>query len=303
MKSLVVGYGSIGTRHARLLTDLGCRTAVVSKREVNFPIRYASLRDAIQSESPEYVVLSNETSGHYETLTELAATGFTGTVLVEKPLFGHFQEFPPYPFQNVFVAYNLRFHPIIQRLRNALEGQTILSVQGYVGQYLPEWRPSTDYRTCYSARAELGGGVLRDLSHELDYLLWILGGWRHVAAVGGHYSPLEINSDDVYSLMLVTPACPVVSLQINYLDRKGRRLLIINTVEHTYTADLVAGTLEVDKTPEVFSVDRDHTYRKMHEALISDDTSVVCSLQEGLETLRLIDAAEESAKRREWVNR
>jgi siroheme synthase (precorrin-2 oxidase/ferrochelatase) len=44
--ALVIGYGSIGARHARLLIELGCRTIVVSGRSIDFPIVYPSIETA-----------------------------------------------------------------------------------------------------------------------------------------------------------------------------------------------------------------------------------------------------------------
>lgn len=303
MRALVVGYGSIGARHSRLLEELGCHTAVVSRREVDFPVAYPILAEALETEQPDYVVIANATNQHHNTLLALSLLGYTGTVLVEKPLFSNWQEISPQPFRKVFVAYNLRFHPIIQRLRTLLDRQKILSVQAYVGQYLPDWRPTSDYRTSYSASAEQGGGALRDLSHELDYLTWLLGKWERVSAIGGHFSSLEITSDDIFALMLVTLSCPIVMLQLNYLDRLARRFVIINTANHTIEADLIKGTITIDRDSESFTVDRDATYRAMHEAILSGRTSNLCSLDEGVETLRLIAAADLAAKRGEWVER
>lgn len=303
MKALVVGYGSIGARHSRLLTELGCRTGVVSRREVEFPIVYHDLSVALVTESPDYVVIANETNQHYETLSKLTSRNFKGSVLIEKPLFKHHRELPLRPFKKAFVAYNLRFHPAIQRLKNLLEHERVLSVLGYVGQYLPEWRPTSDYRTCYSARAEQGGGVLRDISHELDYLTWILGGWERVVALGGHYSPLEITSDDIYAITMVTPLCPIVNLQMNYLDRAGRRFLLVNTSDHTIEVDLVKGTVTVDRSSETLAVERDSTYRAMHEAIISGNGNNLCTLEEGNEIMRLIGAVEHSAEKEIWVKR
>ena len=60
---------------------------------------------------------------------------------MEKTLFSDFKVFDKTPFKQISVAYNLRFHPIIQRLKNLIEGEDVLSVQAYVGQYLPDWRP------------------------------------------------------------------------------------------------------------------------------------------------------------------
>lgn len=303
MKALVVGLGSIGARHARVLTELGCHTAVVSRRQVDFPIIYSSLATALGAELPEYVVIANETSAHGDALSTLASLGYTGSILVEKPLFNKYHELGSNSFSKVNVAYNLRFHPIIRRVKSLLNGEEILSVQAYVGQYLPAWRPAIDYRTSYSASIELGGGALRDISHELDYLVWILGGWKQVAAVGGHYSSLEIDSDDVFSIMLDTPACPIVSLQMNYLDRIGRRFVLINTSNHTIEADLVKGTVTVDADSESLSVERDFTYREMHKAMLAGEDEIICSLSEGLDVMRLIDAAELASKNREWVRR
>jgi predicted dehydrogenase len=301
LKSLVIGYGSIGARHARLLGELGCRTAVVSVREIDFQLTYSDLAKAVADEQPDYVVIANATNQHHDTLEKLVHLGFCGTVLVEKPVFNHPLQVPPHSFQNVFVAYNLRFHPIILRLKSLLEGEEIISVQAYVGQYLPDWRPTTDYRSSYSASAEQGGGALRDLSHELDYLSWILGGWQRVIAIGGHFSSLEITTDDVFALMLVTPECPIVTLQLNYLDRLTRRCILINTASHTIEADLIKGTVTIDRDVESFVTERNATYRAMHEAILTGNSDTLCSLEDGLSTLRLIEAAEFSAKQEKWI--
>lgn len=301
VKALVVGYGSIGARHARLLTELGCPTAVVSRRQVDFPFVYSGLVSALTGHRPGYVVVANSTSLHHDTLAELAAAGYSGRVLVEKPLFDLCRPIPTSAFQSISVAYNLRFHPVIQRLRELVTGETVLSVQAYVGQYLPDWRPDTDYRQSYSASAEQGGGALRDLSHEFDYLSWLFGNWRAVTALGGHVSSLEIDSDDLFVLLMQTSRCPVVSVQVSYLDRIARRCIVVNTERHTIEVDLVGGTLAVDQKIETFAIERDQTYREMHRAILNEDVRMLCTVEEGVATLQLIEAAERANQRKEWV--
>jgi predicted dehydrogenase len=303
MKALVVGYGSIGSRHARLLNELGCRTAVVSSREIDFNKVYRSVSEALNSQDPEYIVIANKTNQHYDTLMELINLDYDGTVLVEKPLFSKFLGIPQNKFKDIFVGYNLRFHPVIQRLLALFKNKKILSVQAYVGQYLPYWRPQTDYRKTYSASVTEGGGVLRDLSHELEYLSWILGGWERLTALGGHYSHLEITSDDVFAVMLVTRKCPVVTVQLNYLDRETRRLILINMDDYTVEADFVSGTLTINKEVEKFNVERDQTYRTMHKAVLKGDYTFLCSIEEGMDVMGMIQAAEQSVKEKKWVSR
>lgn len=303
MNCLVVGYGSIGSRHARILGDLGCGVAVVSQRDIDFPFTYSDLSQAVQEENPEYVVIANSTHCHFDSLAILGELGYSGKVLVEKPLFDYYKELPNDSFKGGYVAYNLRFHPVIQRLRSVLQDDAVVSVQAYVGQYLPDWRPGSDYRESYSAKKNSGGGVLRDLSHELDYLSWIFGEWKSVTALGGHLSQLEITSDDIFTIMMATSDCPIVSVQMNYLDRVGRRYLVVNTAERTLYADLVKGELMVDRESEAFSLDRDFTYKAMHKEILSGNTSSVCTFSQGLDTLRLIESIEKSARETVWLNR
>ena len=300
MKTVVIGYGSIGSRHARILRELGCYVAIVTQQSLESYPHYPSLEEAVSSEKPEYVVVANRTSAHHHSLWELSRLGFQGITLVEKPLF---HEIFPYPGgkQKIFVGYNLRFHPVVQRLYSLLQSAQILTMQVYVGQYLPTWRPQQDYRASYSAHREEGGGVLLDLSHELDYLRWMLGEWTSLTALGGHVSTLEITSDDIFLLLLSMERCPALTLQMNYLDRVTHREILINTNEHTIKADLVHSTLSLDGISQSFEINRDDTYRKQHASILQHDFQYLCSLEEGMKVLQMIKAAEQAAQEQTWI--
>lgn len=303
MNALVIGYGSIGSRHAKCLNQLGVEVSVISQQDLQqFPV-YSNLSTALQAKSFGYIIIANPTHEHYGTFAELADLHFSGIVLIEKPLFHLSANIPQNFFQAVFVAYNLRLHPVIQQLRQLLKNQKVLSVQAYVGQYLPAWRPQRDYRASYSSKKGEGGGVLRDLSHELDYLNWLLGGWTSLAARGGHYSHLEIDSEDVYHLLFETLLCPLVHVQLNYLDRTARREIFIQTDDLTITADLIGNRLKVNEEVFPFKMDQDFTYLSLHKAILQGTSQHLCSLEEGVEVLKMIEAAELSSERKVWVDR
>jgi predicted dehydrogenase len=301
LKALVIGYGSIGARHARILSALGHDTAVVSKRAVDYPDYFSDLETALHSQAPDYVVIANATIDHFATVCELSRLGYKGIVLVEKPVFSRVEPLPPLSFRRLVVAYNLRFHPLIQRLRALLEGETILSATCLVGQYLPDWRPGTDYRQSYSSHADQGGGVLRDLSHELDFLAYLFGPWLRVCASGGHLSALEGDSDDIFGLILEFEHCPITMLHMSYTDRIGRRQIVVQTDSKTIEVDLVKGLLIVNDVVEQVSVERDQSYRAMHEAAIAGHSDIICTLHQATETVALIGAAERSARQACWV--
>jgi len=295
MKVIVIGYGSIGSRHASVLTELGCRVALVSRRNIDFDLSYSSLKEALVEEQPEYVIIANQTSEHFETLKTLTELGFEGTILIEKPLFQFARPLSNSWGDNIFVAYNLRFHPLIQKLNDFLKSENIISILAYVGQYLPEWRPQQNYRMHYSAKKEEGGGVLRDLSHELDYLNWICGGWQTITAIGGHYSHLEIDSDDSFSIMMTTERCPSVMIQMNYLDRISQRKIVVNTDLHTINVDFIKGTFQVDAEIDQVKVERNDTYLAQHQSILDHQFEKLCTLAEGMDIMKMIHAIEDSA--------
>ncbi len=303
MNCLIIGYGSIGARHANILKEMGHSVHVVSKRDItDFPC-YKSIKEALQNKGFDYVIISNETYNHYNRFVELNELGYSGKLLIEKPVFLEPCSLPQSGYENVFIAYNLRFHPVVQKLREFLNGKEIYSIQVYVGQYLPDWKPGTDYTESYSASKAQGGGVLRDLSHELDYINWIADGWKRVAAIGGKFSDLQIDSDDVFVLLLEMEDCPVASVQMNYLDRKARREIIVNMKDHTIKADLIHSTLEIDGEMTMFEVEKDLTYTIQHNAILNGDYNTACTLKQGMDVLNLIHAAELASKKQEWGNR
>ena len=303
MKAIVVGFGSIGKRHERLLKKLGHEVALVSRRTIKGRRTYSSILQAVADWDPEYVVVASRTSEHLEDVVALVNAGYSGKVLIEKPLFAKVHKIPTLGFSDVFVGYNMRFHPLVRRFRELTLEIPIHAVHAYVGQHLSEWRPETDYRQGYSADRKQGGGVLRDLSHELDYLNWCLGGWKRLTASGGQFSQLEIKSDDVFSILFETSSCPVVSVHLNYLDSLPKRKISVLTDKGSIHVDIIAGTLAFWNGIETFKTEWDDVYIAQHQAVVDRDKSVICSLKEGMEVVFMIRAAEKAAAEKIWVAR
>jgi predicted dehydrogenase len=290
MKTLVVGFGSIGSRHAHILKDLNFEVTVITKQNIDIFKSFDSIQDAFESEKFDYVVIANKTCEHYQTLNSLKEYAYQGKVLVEKPLFDKTQSEQELSFLECYVGYNLRFHPLIMKLHDLLHNETIVSCQTYVGQYLPQWRPQSDYRKSYSAHKNEGGGVLLDLSHELDYLSFIFGSWKRLTALGGHLSKLEIDSEDVVSILMETEKCPILCLEMNYLDRVAKRQIIVNTNEKNIHVDLIKGTINVNGKVESFEIERNYTYIKQHLALITGEIDYLCNLKCAQDTMKQIEA-------------
>ncbi len=299
-RALVIGYGSIGKRHVKILLEMEFDLAVVSRRQIDFPKTYKTIGAATSEWQPEYVVIASRTEEHANDLAALQQSGFNGRVLVEKPLIAVPSDVTEKPFLSFNVAYNLRFHPLMDALRDALEGQKILAMTVHIGHYLGDWRPGTDYRDSYSA-GHAGGGVLRDLSHELDYVLWLMGAWKRVAALGGKLSQLDIESDDIMSILMETERCPAVSIHMNYLQKSPQRDIVIMTQDETLRADFIAGTFSSDADSKTVDAPDNLSYQRQHEAINSDQPSHACTVEQGLAVVHIIEAIERALVEEKWV--
>ncbi len=299
---VVVGAGSIGSRHQRILKQLGHQVSVVSANSPN--AEFKSLSDALERQSIDYVVIASQTSQHFHDFSTLIRNKFKGRVLIEKPLFEKPHKLKSNLFSFAAVGYNLSFHPAMIWLKSTLPklGQ-LSSANFYVGQHLPSWRPDTDYRKSSSAKDISGGGVLRDLSHEFDLAQHLFGDWQRLTAIGGKFSNLEITTDDTFSILISATKCSVVSVDLNYLDQIKQRIIIINGNNGTISVDLVGNNAKFNDLEVKFSVSADDSYAAQHLAVIANDSQDICTLDDALKVVETIEEIETSAKKQKWVSK
>ena len=297
-KALVVGAGSIGIRHARVLTALGHDVAIVSSRPSDEFQRFDGIPAALAEFDPAYVVVASETARHASSVDELAGAGFHGMLLVEKPLSVRAASLAA--FDRVGVGFNLRFHPVIARVAELLAATEVYTVEVYAGQHLSDWRPGRPTADQYSANRARGGGVLRDLSHEFDYLGHMLGACRGAFARGGRLGDVTVDSDDAWGIVAEYERAPVVTAQLNYLDTRARRRIVATTASGTVEADVIAGTVRHGDSTEDLPSERDETYSRMHRAML-EGSGPVTTAAEAAATEDVIDLIERSAAGQRWL--
>lgn len=306
MKALIIGYGSIGKRHHSVLLELYPKAKIhlVSSRPQDGEIVFPDLKSVEDISAYDYYIISSQTSRHFDDLSFLNEKISCKKILLEKPVFdrvrhiGNADNF-------IRIGYNLRFHSILKVLRTELSTRTVLTAGIQTGQYLPSWRPGTDYRNSYSSSCERGGGVLLDLSHELDYAQWLFGKCIELHAVNRKVSSLEIDSDDIMSMIAVTDRNVIVTISIDYLSRITIRRLIIQCQDSTIFADLIACRIDIamdeSQCSQIAEVlpDRNDTYRKMHREILEGSGCDACTLDEGLSVMTIVEKIRKS-ERKDW---
>jgi predicted dehydrogenase len=310
VKVALLGLGSAGARHAANLIDLG--TDVTGwdpdpDRHAEGVTRSETV-DAALAGADAAVVASPNTAHASQALAALEAGV---PVLVEKPLAVtsaealEIAEFAERRGVLCAVAMNLRFHPAILALRELIgsgELGRVLFASASFGYDLRRWRPDTDYRRSYSARAELGGGIVLDAIHELDYLLWLLGPVQSVSAVTAHVSDLEIDVEDTAVAALTFASGAVGALDLNFVEQAYRRGCVIAGDRASARWDwtqqtVVVASPERTRTIDV-TADVAETYRAEVEdflAVVSDGGAPRTSAAEGLAAVRLAEALKASA--------
>ena len=276
--ALVVGTGSIGRRHLRNLAALG--VGRLSAYDAD-PDRLAFARDDLGADGhdsleaalgagPDVVLVCTPPVSHVE--TALAAIGVSADVFVEKPLASSLDgvdgllDAATRSGRVVQVGYNLQFEPALERVKELIDGGAIGRVvwaRAEFGQYLPDWRPWQDYRRSYTARRELGGGIVLDASHELAYVMWLLGTPVEVRAMGGTVGALEVDVEDSATVLMRFADGAQADVHVDFLQRQPVRQLKAVGVDGTILLDLLSGELSLlpDGESELFPPDDDLAYR------------------------------------------
>lgn len=288
-RALVAGLGSIGRRHLRLLraalplADI----RVLRHSGCDGAIQYAdgcfSRLDEACAFAPDLAVIASPAPFHIPTATALAESG--AHLLVEKPVSDCTQGVAELIAlcatrgQLFQVGYNLRFLETLQCFRAEIAAGRIGTVQAVrceIGQYLPAWRPDADYSTTVSAQKALGGGVLLELSHELDLLRWVFGEVDWLSAWIGRQSAMEIDVEDSAMLQIGFASGTVAQLGMDFLRRDTTRSCTALGSEGSLRWDAVAGRVDhfdpqAARWTEVTQItpERDASYRAQIAALVA----------------------------------
>lgn len=312
---LVLGLGSIGRRHATNLAALhpGARLTFVrhTAAEDDFTrslgARVVDRLDAVIEDPIDLAVLATPSANHRDALPALIERACP--LLVEKPVVTSLDDadavsrlLETAPPAVRAAGFNLRQLPSLSRFRDAVAGGrlgTPVRASFIAGQWLPSWRPGTDYRSSYSSDASRGGGVELDLSHEFDVARWFFGDLAVEYARGGRLTSLELEANDT-SVSVLAPAtgpAPVVTVSLDYVARQRVRWYEVvgedGRIEWSLDGRLElsdsTGRHDLSLSPSDFDVAATYVemIRGVIDAATTGATSGFQSLEDGLASTRL----------------
>jgi predicted dehydrogenase len=339
MKFLIAGLGSIGRRHFRNLIALGEKDLVLLRTRkatlpddelAGYPVE-SNIHEALQKHKPEAVIVANPTALHLDVAIPAAEAG--RHILLEKPV-SHslerldlLQQAAQKSGSKILVGFQFRYHPTLNQARELIQSGRlgkILTVHAHWGEYLPQWHPWEDYRQSYAARTDLGGGVIRTLTHPLDYLRSLVGEVESLWSFNGHISPLELDVEDVAEIGLKFSNGAIGGVHLNYFQRPPVHRLEIVGTDGTLRWDNADGILQcshalasfgsfsdrppapVNQTfapPEGFERNQLFVAQTRHFIeIVRGESEPVCTLEDGIRALELALAAIESESTLQMVS-
>jgi predicted dehydrogenase len=235
-------------------TDVTVVTKSVLPQQLAALATYTTIAEALAAHSFQAAFICTPTSSHITGLLPILRAG-VANIYIEKPL-SHNLENIDEVFalaatykNNIVVGYDLHFDPGIQKVRSLLHDNTIgkpVSINAFVGQYLPDWRPYEDYRKGMSARKETGGGVLLDIVHEFDYLCWLIGNVHSVAGLYTNSGALGIETEEAAEVLLKFENGAIGSVHLDYLQPTLVRHFIITGTKGSITCNVSEKKLHWD---------------------------------------------------------
>lgn len=259
MKVLIVGLGSIAQKHIKALRkifselDIYALRSSVDAKSISDVTNIFNLTE-IESLNIDFAIISNPTALHKKAIQDLIP--YKVPLFIEKPVFdrldiGSLLKDVKIKSIPTYVACNLRFLGCIKFVKEFIQNKRINEVNIYCGSYLPDWRPTVDFRKIYSASEEMGGGVHLDLVHEIDYMFWLFGRPFQSSSTKRNRSSLEITAVDYANYLFEYPNF-CVNTTLNYYRKDAKRSMEILLEEGTINVDLLNNRVFFKGT-EVFS--------------------------------------------------
>lgn len=304
----IIGLGSIGRRHAKMLHQLGVdeiRALRTRKGELKEKSDELSYINEFADEEEFFhgldgVIISNPTSLHVD--TAIKASKKQLPLFIEKPIADTIQATKPlqeYKDQ-IIVGYCFRFSGFVDAIKNFTDSGKlgkVFKASFTRSYYLPNWHPYADYRKEYTAQKKLGGGVIRTLSHEIDLMLYLFGNPKDIVGYTDRVSNLEIDTDDLAFFSCKMESGERVNFELDFLSPNyvGRGAIIGEKGKLEYdmkTLNFVPFEGEISCIYEFKPNEWDDMYtNQMKDFIKFIDTgkSQNCSFYDAIETMRIIE--------------
>jgi len=308
---LIVGCGSIGRRHGRVLSSIGVRAFDICdpaeearsrmKSEIHVGNEFSELSAALEK-NPHAVLICTPSSLHIPQAIQSLRSG--AHVLCEKPLSNslervhELEDVIAQTKRKFMTAFCFRYHEgLMMAKRMVDEGKIgrLAAARFRFSENLAEVRP--DYKTLFTVKE---GGVY-DLTHEIDLAFWFCkGNAKRIHAMSSVVSDLGFTAPDIVSLAIEFDDPMIAQIYLDYFSYPRTRLTELMGTEGTITVEFASwnsctvslynrGSNTWERT--ILVTERNAMFRKEDERFLRatlDGTPVDIPFEDSLKSLAII---------------
>lgn len=284
LRFLVIGFGSIGEKHYQELKKYSSNIDIVSKH-LSPDNAFQDIDEINDLNHYSHIFICNNSSEHQDTYYKICRLGFNGTLFIEKPTLIYKEAL----IENVYVGYDLRFSNVFKYAVNNFQSKEIKYINIYCGQHLSQWR-SRDYTKTSSSSITAGGGVINDLSHELDFMLQFIND----PCIDSSHKLHKLNEIETESYFhgnfFSESTNTIVDLTINYHDHIPSRYFSIHTDDSFIRGDFLAN--EINHDNKVIKLQEVNLLNGLHEDLFGEK-KFISTLKDSMKVDKLIKTIKE----------
>ena len=319
---LVLGAGSVGKRHMSNFAALGCKLSAMdplperlseASEQVNLVRSYTDTAKALQDSSLfDGVIVASPPKYHVQQCLEFIEKDVP--ILLEKPISPFLQDglslnekIAKNKAARILMGYTYRWWPPLRELKKELRSRgegRILHAQFVMSAHLADWHPWERYQDFFMSSKELGGGALLDESHFLDLMVWFFGLPEWVFAKVEKISSLEIETDDNVDMLAGYEDGLRVSMHLDLYGRPHEKYILIEgengTIRWSFEPNIIQFSCNIQPVWQTrkFEYERNDMFVEVAREflqVIAGKLEMSCTLQDGLEVLRIIEACRRSS--------
>lgn len=310
---LIAGCGSIGKRHAQVLSTLGLgRLAACDPNQAARDAMAALLPDvalyddyerALREGDFDAVFITSPTGLHLGMIEQALLADCH--VFVEKPLANTSEGVAPIKAlaearqRQVMVGFCFRFHEVLLRAKQIVESGRIgrlVNICAHMGEPFAEIQP--DYLNMYYSKYS---GAF-ELVHDLDLAIWFAAQQvSEVFSVYGSFSDMGMQSPDAIELLLRFEDRLAANVHLNFYQLPRTRRIELQGVKGTVCVEFASwdeATLSIWAT-DTRQWERTTYPTKRNDMFFDEDvqfldalignTRITCTIDEALKSLSVIE--------------
>ena len=215
-KVLIIGTGNIAIRHFQNILKLKITNQIkilsrfnsagnISKNVKNYII---TDMHKTRKFNPNFILICSPSSLHIADLIKFSSIFPLAKIFCEKPLTSKYKEINKIDKINtdkIYVGYQFRFNKLVLKLKSIIKKKiygNVLSYKFVTGQDIKDWRPNKKLINTVSINSKLGGGVMLELSHEIDLSLFLFGKPKNILCKNKKTKYKNFNVEDNSNIFL-----------------------------------------------------------------------------------------------------